>query len=210
SSVRRGTEYEQESMRILQNGLSMSLRRVGGKADGGIDLQGWWWLPAENSSLYDHPNGYRRLRVLVQCKRESKKLGPKYIRELEGVLHRYGATQSSNEDVTSPPVVGMLISASPFSKMAITHAHSSPIPLVLLHLAVPEGTAPVTSEDPADRDSTSSEGTFASIVFNPTLGSKTGLLRGHCEARWEHAADPTSEGRLRLWWKGQTMKSWTP
>ena len=31
----------------------------------------------------------RRIKVIAQCKAEKKKLGPKYVRELEGVLHHY-------------------------------------------------------------------------------------------------------------------------
>ena len=51
STVHRGVAFEERTMRLLQEGLSMSLRRVGGKADGGIDLQGWWWLPCVDTAL---------------------------------------------------------------------------------------------------------------------------------------------------------------
>ena len=33
----------------------------------------------------------RRFRVIVQCKAEKKKMGPAYLRELEGVVHSYAA-----------------------------------------------------------------------------------------------------------------------
>ncbi|KIJ63758.1 hypothetical protein HYDPIDRAFT_71022, partial [Hydnomerulius pinastri MD-312] len=62
----------------------MSLRRVGGKSDGGIDLVGWWWLPFSDSR---YPDGLhrRRLRIVAQCKAEKKKFSPNYVREMEGV-----------------------------------------------------------------------------------------------------------------------------
>lgn len=80
----------------------MSLSRVGGASDGGVDLQGWWWLPAlsspqheqvspptQDSHLFASPPARRRLRVLAQCKAHAKKMGPHAVREMEGVLHQY-------------------------------------------------------------------------------------------------------------------------
>lgn len=108
------------------------LHRTGGKDDGGVDLQGWWWLPdifegvrddgvhgrrgawkvgsnspdvssstsglkgLEIPGVLDREKGQGtqrprliRIRVLAQCKAERKKLGPNYIRELEGTFLRY-------------------------------------------------------------------------------------------------------------------------
>lgn len=203
STVHRGAEFEQYSLRVLENCLSMSLRRVGGKSDGGIDLQGWWWLPTDDSS----PDGHRRFRILAQCKREEKKVPPKYVREMEGVLHRYGVEQSSATHAVTPPAVGVLISASAFSKMAIIHAHTSPLPLILLHLRVPDQGMQPEPAEPAAKDS---EAALSSISLNPALGGRDGLLRGQCEARWEYLVDRAAGGRLGLWWKGERMKSWTP
>ena len=45
SNVHRGTAFEKRSLELLQSTMSMSLTRVGGKSDGGVDLLGWWWLP---------------------------------------------------------------------------------------------------------------------------------------------------------------------
>lgn len=201
SAVHRGVEYEKLSMRILQNHLSMSLRRTGGKADGGVDLQGWWWLPADEVTPHNHLNGHKRFRILAQCKRETKKIAPKYVRELEGVLYRHGIMQ---EDPKLHPTIGMLISTSPFSKAATLHAHTSPLPLFLLHLPIPETSLP----DVSPEDNT--QFTAGSAMFNPALAGHNGLLHGCCEARWEHAVGPSSPGRLGLWWKGQKMQSWTP
>lgn len=45
SAVHRGLAFKKRSLILLQDTLSTSLRRVGGKSDGGIDLMGSWWLP---------------------------------------------------------------------------------------------------------------------------------------------------------------------
>jgi hypothetical protein len=215
SAVHRGIAYEEHSMRLLQDGLSMSLRRVGGKADGGIDLQGWWWLPSNDSTVHRSTRGYRRFRVLAQCKAEAKKLSPKYIREMEGVLHRFNVDPSyagleprEGKESTLHPVVGMMISSTPFSRMAALHAHSSPLPFILLH--VPEQDVVPEESEPTVPQTSSTPATFGSIVFNPALGGTSGILRGEVEARWEYASDTTTAGRLGLWWKGMRLQNWTP
>ena len=110
----------------------MSLQRVGGTGDQGIDLRGWWWLPSgafrrqefpkssfssssatatpstptsesstsspnssssidasSNASEWDvggESSRMARLRVVAQCKAETKTLGSRIVRELEGVM----------------------------------------------------------------------------------------------------------------------------
>src|ERR1700733_5325925 len=80
STTHRGTAFEERSLKILHDHMSMSLRRVGGKSDGGIDLLGWWWLPPTDPSASEVMR--RRIRVIAQCKAEKKKIGPKYVREM--------------------------------------------------------------------------------------------------------------------------------
>jgi hypothetical protein len=48
STVQRGTAFEYRALALLTKHLSMSLTRVGGSYDGGVDLIGWWWVPTEN------------------------------------------------------------------------------------------------------------------------------------------------------------------
>jgi hypothetical protein len=48
STVHRGTAFEYRALALLTKHMSMSLTRVGGSYDGGVDLIGWWWVPGEN------------------------------------------------------------------------------------------------------------------------------------------------------------------
>lgn len=199
SAVHRGVAFEERSMRLLQDHFSMSLRRVGGKADGGIDLQGWWWLPTDSTTSTHSTQQHRRLRVLAQCKAEVKKASPKYVREMEGVLHVAG---TSHMEEGAYPTVGLLISSSSFSKLALLRAHASPLPFMLLHL--PEH----DTEDHNVQDGTGCA--IGSVVFNPALGGPNGILKGRFEPRWEYAGLGAGGGRLGLWWDGRRVESWSP
>lgn len=113
SSAEIGLAYENHSLAYLNTQLHMSLRRVGRAGDGGIDLRGSWWVPAgaisasastsphragsddrQTAAKHAHTIGERqgfepvarRIRVVGQCKAERKALGPRVVRELEGVV----------------------------------------------------------------------------------------------------------------------------
>lgn len=204
-------------MHILQSCLSMSLERVGGKSDGGIDLQGWWWLPIDEKSA-EIPNHTRRIRVLAQCKTEKRKIGPKYVREMEGVLHRFAATGSdlrptmipvSTLSQTSPfATVGLFISSSPFSKMTTLRAHSSPLPLALLHLPCPTPEQYGTMIDDATAEAPNDS--IGSVIFNAALGGRSGVLGGDFEPRWEYPPNQVGVGRPAFWWRGNRMSDLLP
>ncbi|KAF5334756.1 hypothetical protein D9611_012935 [Ephemerocybe angulata] len=114
STVHRGVAFEQRALNLLKEYFSMSLTRVGGRGDGGIDLLGWWWLPSiytsavSPSSTSSSPDtGLQqqrqlRIRVVGQCKAEKKKLGPNYVRELEGVMYRLRATARLHDRPAQP------------------------------------------------------------------------------------------------------------
>jgi hypothetical protein len=75
SSVYVGTLYEYTVQSSLER-LGISLKRVGGRSDYGIDLLGTWNVPSTTSPL----------KVLVQCKARTAKAKPSEIRELEGAF----------------------------------------------------------------------------------------------------------------------------
>jgi Protein of unknown function (DUF2034) len=274
STVHRGTAFEKRALALLTEHMSMSLTRVGGSHDGGIDLIGWWWIPTESSAtcaslvlnvtskvlpaqkslsrvwpyirvlgppyVTAKPKDWnaanrRRLRVLAQCKAEKRKMGPGYLRELEGVAYRYTndvistgpipdpsnpkGSYSSHSTTTittamagpsqPPPTVALLVSESAFTRNCLLAAHASPLPFLLVHIPPDESDA------------------LAGAIFgNPALISSRGVLKGQLEIRWEHStmtdaprqvvADDSHgvgaslSGRPGLWWQGQPLASWTP
>ena len=205
STVHQGTAFEERSLNLLHKTMSMSLKRVGGREDGGIDLLGWWWLPPTNDSLLNHddiptsPSKRRRIRVIGQCKAEKKKLGPKYVRELEGVLYRFQT--NSFDDNSQLPMVALLISESEFTKSAILRANSSPIPFFLLHLPAANNTDDTTTTTEADEEN------LGMALCNPALCGSDGLLKGNMEVRWERGGLwGDGRGRPAVWWRNQKLR----
>ena len=202
----------------------MSLNRVGGKGDGGIDLQGWWWLPTRclghsgrapaGLTTQGHEHGRVPVRVLAQCKAEEKRIGPRYIREFEGTILRFSACLPEDAALQNPPadspkdIVGVLLSTSPFTQASLLQAYSSPVPIALIHL--PEHTqVHVRPEQTTIREPLDDADGLGTLVFNPALGSATGLLRGSIEPRWERSRH-WDRGRPALWSAGKRLGGWTP
>ncbi|KAJ5084034.1 hypothetical protein NUU61_008613 [Penicillium alfredii] len=79
STVFVGTHYEYTVLQSLRR-YALTLHRVGGRDDAGIDLVGTWHLPGRERE--------QALRVLVQCKALKTKLGPNLVRELEGAFRQ--------------------------------------------------------------------------------------------------------------------------
>jgi hypothetical protein len=75
STVYTGTHYEYTAQSSLER-LGITLKRVGGRSDYGIDLLGTWNLPSIPKPM----------KVLVQCKARAAKPTPSEIRELEGAF----------------------------------------------------------------------------------------------------------------------------
>ncbi|PPQ82526.1 hypothetical protein CVT25_007135 [Psilocybe cyanescens] len=221
SAVHKGNAFEERSLKLLEQTMSMSLKRVGGKEDGGIDLVGWWWLPNDGDATDPTPSTQtRRIRILGQCKAEKKKMGPGYVRELEGVLYRFMTmpstilshgeeTESSILGQSQIPMVALLISESPFTKSALLRAHSSPIPFLLLHLPRLED-HPISDADSEDSvDSPKPLGNLGAALCNPALSGAQGLFLGQMEVRWErHMLG--QHGRPALWWRNQRLPSQIP
>lgn len=99
STVYVGTHYEYTVQSAL-GALGMSLKRIGGNWDNGIDLLGTWPLPS-------HP---QPLKVLIQCKGLVRKMKPQETRELEGAF--VGAPQGWR----GPGVLAFLVSQKPATK----------------------------------------------------------------------------------------------
>lgn len=72
-----GTHYEYTVLKSLRR-FAFDLHRVGGRDDAGTDLVGTWHIPGRELLA--------PVRVVVQCKALSAKLGPNLVRELEGAF----------------------------------------------------------------------------------------------------------------------------
>lgn len=75
STVYVGTHYEYTVAATLRK-YGFFLKRIGGASDYGTDLLGTWTLPSTAQTM----------RVLVQCKAGAQRVGPHYVRELEGAF----------------------------------------------------------------------------------------------------------------------------
>lgn len=94
-----GTHYEY-MVQIALSRLGMSLQRIGGKSDYGIDLLGTWKLPSSKQPF----------KILIQCKAFVAKVRPSVVRELEGAF--VGAPPGWRD----PDVLGFLVSQTPATK----------------------------------------------------------------------------------------------
>jgi len=199
STVHRGTAFEERSRRLLEETMSMTLTRVGGRADGGIDLQGWWWLPLKSKEHRD------RLRVIGQCKAVTKKISPNFVREMEGVLARFLRVPMTEEQA-----VAMLVSEAPFSQNSIVRTMESHVPFLLLHLPPLPEEHTLAPETGATSNTVSSYGTIGQAIWNPALGSRSGLLGGRAEIRWVRSEINDEPARPGLWWEGSRLANWVP
>lgn len=189
-----GVAFEIASLDFLRKApLSLQLAHVGGAGDGGIDLRGWWVPP----SFLNHvlaPNGEARektatfergpYKVICQCKAETRKLGPRALRELEGTVI---AHDELHKETKPTPTIAMLVSQSGFSSATVQRARTSSLPLSLVHLA------PIY-HPPLDEDDSDSDGettveereiidyNCVSLSINRALQD---LLGSQLEMRWK-------------------------
>lgn len=99
STVFVGTHYEY-TVALSLSRYGFALKRVGGQSDYGTDLLGTWTPPGSSQTL----------RVLVQCKAGTSRVGPNFIRELEGAF--VGAPSGWR----GSGVLGLLVSQRPATK----------------------------------------------------------------------------------------------
>lgn len=99
STVFVGTHYEY-TVALSLSRYGFALKRIGGQSDYGTDLLGTWTPPGTSQTL----------RVLVQCKAGTSRVGPNFIRELEGAF--VGAPSGWR----GSGVLGLLVSQRPATK----------------------------------------------------------------------------------------------
>ncbi|OCF73281.1 hypothetical protein I204_06512 [Kwoniella mangroviensis CBS 8886] len=215
-----GTSFEKHALRYLNDQLHMDLRRVGGAGDGGIDLRGWWWLPRSTlKKTAPLVEDIRRVRLIAQCKAEKKSLGPRNVRELEGVMgnlryrsHTFSSSSlslSSSSSTSDNPLnpdedpndIAILISQSGFTKSTMIYSTSSNIPLMLIHLP---GGQPASQSQP---DQEKEEGSLEegeievkSLWWNKALSE--GVLGNEIELR--RSIGPKGVG-VGLWMGGEKV-----
>lgn len=189
-----GVAFEIASLDFLRKApLSLELAHVGGAGDGGIDLRGWW-IPPNFLRTLMAPNGKAtektatfergRYKVICQCKAESRKLGPRALRELEGTVI---AQDELQKETKATPTIAMLVSQSGFSAATVQRARSSSLPLSLVHLA-PIYHPPLDHDDPDTDGETRVEEreiinySCVSLSINQALQD---LLGSQVELRWK-------------------------
>lgn len=99
STVFVGTHYEY-TVALSLSRYGFALKRIGGQSDYGTDLLGVWTPPSTSQTM----------KVLVQCKAGTSRVGPNYIRELEGAF--VGAPSGWR----GSGVLGLLVSQRPATK----------------------------------------------------------------------------------------------
>lgn len=208
-----GNGFELHCQRLLHQQMRMSLVRVGGKGDGGIDLRGWWNIPndtRQQSRDDGEPTVLRRIRVLAQCKAEKKAPGPRLVREMEGVarreydllkeesshhrLSKSGDTVTPGSSIVLDPVVALLCSSSGFSPAAVVEANRSRTPMLLLHIPFDYEEMLLSTPDPITNavDHELLENmptTLQGASCNAALMGNRGLLGNGWELRKEFSQD---------------------
>ncbi|KAL2159861.1 hypothetical protein VTH06DRAFT_1994 [Thermothelomyces fergusii] len=117
SPVYVGTHFEYTVAGALAR-FGLSLRRVGGASDCGIDLLGTWSLPPPSAGPRPQQQQQQQqqqqvLRVLAQCKAVQRP-GPHLVRELEGAF--VGAPAGWRAAADRRGVLGLLVTERPATK----------------------------------------------------------------------------------------------
>ena len=115
----RGAAFEHVSLALLTSlPLSLHLSHTGQSNDQGVDLLGILSSPPTASPSTLH-------RLVCQCKMEGKPTGAAALRGLEGTVGQYAAGSGGS-------VVGMLVSAQPYTAQAEAQWRRSTVPLLLV------------------------------------------------------------------------------
>lgn len=211
-----GNGYELHCLRLLQEQMRMSLVRVGGKGDGGVDLRGWWNIPATRQGS----PSTERIRVLAQCKAEKIRPGPRLIREMEGVARREHDVSSQvspaatgiphDTTSTSESIVTLLCSRSGFSPAAVLEANRSRIPMLLLHIPFDYEALLLSTHQPivnaVDHELLDTiPRTLRGAFWNAALMGSRGLLGNEWELRKEFTQNVVDDFRIAVHRDGQPI-----
>ncbi|EAZ63993.2 hypothetical protein PICST_28762 [Scheffersomyces stipitis CBS 6054] len=142
TNIFRGTLYELYVKDFLSANLAcFELVKVGGAGDNGVDIRGKWNLDyfqqlqkkklnsKTNSKQGRSINLKRDIKVLIQCKNVSSKIGAGLIREIIGTYHM--------NVKSDPPVQNylFLISKNILTPQAVALADSATIPIIHLRIS---------------------------------------------------------------------------
>ena len=129
-----------------------------------------------------------RYPVVVQCKAERSPLGPRTIRELEGVL----GFETGGLSFTAVPSIALLVSLSGFSDAARVHAAASSAPMGLIHLPFRWEHHKKEQEAEGDESDVEAEISAVSISFNRPFRTLLGhdLQLGVTRSLEGHAGRP--------------------
>ncbi|KAF9924290.1 hypothetical protein FBU30_005708, partial [Linnemannia zychae] len=119
STIYRGTLFEYQTQEILRKTLGIYTQRSAGNGDLGVDLRGTWFLPLSASPKPG--DKVRHLKVIIQCKKMASKIGPKFVRELQGSL-----------SFETQPTMAILAVSSDYTRQALLPYAKSLWPMALV------------------------------------------------------------------------------
>ncbi|GAM25151.1 hypothetical protein SAMD00019534_083260 [Acytostelium subglobosum LB1] len=127
SNVKVGTDYELLTIETLSK-YGLSLKRVGGAGDKGIDFRGEWMI---NSNKYS---------VIGQCKKVKRKTGPSVLREFESTMKRFaevplldaGGQQLQLQQQRT--LIGIMASHSRFMDSVQVEMDSFDLPMIMCQI----------------------------------------------------------------------------
>ena len=187
--VERGDRFEKLTIDTLQRS-NFDLTQTGGAGDGGIDFVGDWKV---SQGL--------NLAIIGQCKHMSAPVGVDVIRDFEGARNAFvSSTIAASEHSTgrSTDVVGIIVSASSFTKQARRLSSSLDNPQLLVTLSTPLAPSPEVSAL-LETPESSSEGQVLSVIPNRSfLRCFPHLNFARVAGRWAlvRSRDEEQEGSL--------------
>ncbi|ORY34841.1 hypothetical protein BCR39DRAFT_585787 [Naematelia encephala] len=168
-------------------------------------------------------NGAKRIRVFGQCKAQKNALSSRQVREMEGVLaHHYGQAVSRGPHQftskgrprphTPPRALGLILSQSGFSQMALIRAWKSPAPLMLIHLS---GGRPLAERSPSavEPDHHPTLEAARNVLVLNDLNNKNGNINTNREKERNESFELDSQGEgdqeripvVGAWWNKQVI-----